>query len=71
MKKLFILPIRFYQRYLRCFLPPSCRFIPSCSDYAIESIERFGLMKGCYLSTKRICRCQPFCQGGHDPVPVE
>lgn len=71
MKTLIVHVIIFYQRYLRYYLPPSCRFVPSCSDYAIESIQRYGLIKGSYLATNRLCRCQPFCQGGHDPVPEE
>jgi len=47
----------------------SCRFTPTCSDYAIESINRFGFFKGWFLAIKRIIRCNPFCKSGYDPVP--
>ena len=71
MKKLFILPIKFYKK----FLSPGnygikiCIFEPSCSRYAIESLERFGVFKGLYLATYRIIRCNPLSKGGYDPVP--
>lgn len=61
--------IRLYKRVLSPILPPSCRFYPSCSDYAHEALERHGLVKGVYLSLYRILRCHPFNPGGHDPVP--
>jgi putative membrane protein insertion efficiency factor len=69
MKGLALTLISVYQRYLRYYLPPSCRFHPSCSEYSKESIERFGLIKGILLTLKRIVRCHPLCAGGHDPVP--
>lgn len=69
MKYLFIGLIKFYRVTLSKILPPSCRFTPSCSEYAIIAIGRFGAVKGGYLSLKRIIRCNPFCEGGHDPVP--
>ncbi|MGX9135672.1 membrane protein insertion efficiency factor YidD [Rummeliibacillus sp. JY-2-4R] len=71
MKKLFILPIRFYQKVISPLTPPSCRFYPTCSNYGIEAIERHGVIKGGYLTIRRILRCQPFCEGGYDPVPIE
>ena len=63
------LPIRFYRRYLSPLKPPICRFTPTCSSYAIEALETHGLVRGTWLTTWRILRCQPFCRGGHDPVP--
>jgi len=60
--------IRLYQ-VLSSPLPPSCRFVPSCSQYAIEAIEKHGALKGLYLSIRRILRCHPFSPGGYDPVP--
>ncbi len=71
MKKLFILPIRFYQKVISPLKPPSCRFYPTCSNYGIEAIEKHGGIKGGYLTINRILRCQPFCKGGYDPVPEE
>ena len=50
------------------FLPPACRFEPTCSEYAREAIEKYGALKGTWMGLKRILRCQPFCKGGHDPV---
>ena len=60
--------IRFYQRTTK-WKPKVCRFTPSCSHYALEAIEKYGLMKGGWLGAKRIMRCHPFNPGGHDPVP--
>lgn len=61
--------IRAYQLALSPLLGPSCRFYPSCSQYAIEAIESHGALRGSWLSARRICRCQPFHPGGFDPVP--
>lgn len=61
--------IRFYQRALSPMLPPSCRFTPSCSHYTYGAIERFGLWRGGWLGFKRVCRCNPLCKGGFDPLP--
>jgi uncharacterized protein len=61
--------VRGYQRWVSPLFPPSCRFMPSCSQYAVEAIDRFGTVKGSYLATMRICRCHPFHPGGYDPVP--
>ncbi len=60
--------IRLYQRSTR-WKPRVCRFTPSCSQYTLEAIEKYGLMKGSWLGAKRILRCNPFNPGGHDPVP--
>ena len=69
MKTILIVLIKFYRRAISPFLPDSCRFVPSCSQYAIEAIGRFGAIKGCILAIFRILRCNPFCRGGYDPVP--
>lgn len=69
MKKLFILPIRFYQLYISPMLPPSCRFTPTCSQYTLEAIEKYGVIKGIYLGVRRILRCHPWGGSGYDPVP--
>lgn len=61
--------IRAYQKIVSPLLPPSCRFYPTCSAYAIEALERHGLVKGAALATKRVLRCHPFNPGGYDPVP--
>jgi putative membrane protein insertion efficiency factor len=63
------LPLRFYRRFLSPLKPPMCRFSPTCSQYAIEAIERHGIFRGSALAVWRILRCHPFCRGGHDPVP--
>jgi len=64
-----LLLIRLYQRWISRFLPPMCRFTPSCSAYMAQAIEVHGLWAGLWLGIKRIARCNPFCQGGEDPVP--
>ena len=69
MKRLLLALIRFYQRYISPARPPCCRFIPTCSNYGLEAIERFGAFKGGMLTLFRILRCNPFCKGGYDPVP--
>ena len=61
--------IRGYQRFLSPALPRSCRYYPTCSSYALTSVERFGVLRGGWLATKRIARCNPFSPGGFDPVP--
>jgi putative membrane protein insertion efficiency factor len=62
--------IRLYQSTISQVTPPSCRFTPTCSHYAIEAIERFGLLKGSWMTAKRLARCNPFNKGGYDPVPM-
>jgi putative membrane protein insertion efficiency factor len=68
-KKAFISIIRFYQVFISPLKPPSCRFHPTCSHYGIEAIQRFGAVKGGWLTIKRISKCHPFHPGGLDPVP--
>ncbi|AEE15458.1 UPF0161 protein yidD [Thermodesulfobium narugense DSM 14796] len=61
--------IRFYQKFISPLKGRSCIFYPTCSEYAIIAISRFGPLKGSFLATKRILRCHPFNRGGYDPVP--
>ena len=66
---LFIVLIRGYQYLISPYLPSSCRFTPTCSQYGIEAISKHGPVKGLWLTTKRILRCHPWGGHGHDPVP--
>ncbi len=61
--------IRFYRRNISPMHPACCRFMPTCSQYALEAIEKYGALKGGYLALRRILRCHPLCKGGYDPVP--
>ncbi|MDQ2670704.1 MAG: membrane protein insertion efficiency factor YidD [Gemmatimonadota bacterium] len=61
--------VRGYQKFISPGLPPSCRFYPSCSQYALEALQRHGAMKGTLLAARRLTRCHPFNPGGEDPVP--
>jgi len=61
--------LRGYKRYISPWLPPACRFVPTCSEYLCEAVEKRGLWKGLALGIRRILRCHPFCAGGFDPVP--
>jgi len=69
LKKIFIVPIKFYQMFISPLLGPNCRHQPTCSQYTIEAIQEWGVLKGIYLGTKRLSRCHPFGTHGHDPVP--
>lgn len=64
-----IAPIRLYQRFLSPLLPPSCRYSPTCSAYAVEALQRHGPVKGLWLAARRIGRCHPWGASGYDPVP--
>jgi putative membrane protein insertion efficiency factor len=68
-KKIFLAIIRFYQVAISPLKPPTCRFYPTCSHYGVEAIQRFGALKGGWLTLKRISKCHPFHPGGLDPVP--
>lgn len=68
MKRLAIGLIKGYRRFVSPLFPPSCRFYPSCSQYTIEAIEKYGLLKGGIMGAWRILRCHPYSKGGFDPV---
>ncbi|MCB0217504.1 MAG: membrane protein insertion efficiency factor YidD [Caldilineae bacterium] len=69
MRRLALLLIRIYQRSISRVLPSTCRFEPSCSEYGFQAIEKHGLVRGGWLTLRRIGRCHPFNPGGYDPVP--
>ena len=70
MKKLLISIIKFYRKYLSPLKRSStCIYIPTCSQYGVEAVEKYGVIKGGYMTAKRILRCNPFAKGGYDPVP--
>ena len=69
MRRLLAGLIRAYQRFLSPALPPSCRFHPPCSQYALEAVTRYGALRGSWLAARRLARCHPFHPGGFDPVP--
>ncbi len=69
MKALLLALIRFYKRFISPALPPSCRFTPTCSEYAYEAIVRYGALKGSWLGLRRLGRCGPWNPGGYDPLP--
>jgi hypothetical protein len=67
-KKVFVGIIRFYQVAISPLFPPTCRFIPTCSQYAVQAIDQYGAFRGGFVALRRILRCHPFCKGGYDPV---
>lgn len=69
MKKALLFLIGFYRSYISPLKSPCCRYIPTCSEYALIAIERYGARKGGWLAIKRVLRCHPFHEGGYDPVP--
>ncbi|GER66505.1 putative membrane protein insertion efficiency factor [Weizmannia acidilactici] len=71
LKFILIKLIRFYQLVISPLTPPNCRFQPTCSNYGLEAIKRFGAIRGGYLTVRRILKCHPFHAGGYDPVPEQ
>lgn len=70
MRRMLLAAIRFYRKYISPGLPPRCRFIPTCSQYALEAVEKYGALKGGWLALRRFLRCHPFHKGDlYDPVP--
>ena len=69
LKTLLLVLLRGYKAVLSPFLPPACRYVPTCSDYAAEAIERYGAFRGSAMAIWRLLRCHPFVRGGYDPVP--
>jgi putative membrane protein insertion efficiency factor len=63
-------PIRFYQRFISPAFPRRCKYHPTCSEYAVQAIQRYGILKGTALAAWRLLRCNPFSHGGYDPVPA-
>lgn len=71
MKIIFIAIIKFYRKYISPYKKPCCRFYPTCSEYALLAFQKYGCIKGGYLSVKRILKCHPFHPGGYDPLEEE
>ncbi len=69
MRYLFIGLVKFYQMAISPYLGKNCRFVPTCSQYAVEALTKYGTIKGVYLSVKRVLKCHPFHAGGYDPLP--
>ena len=68
MQSLVLFLLRFYKRWISLLLPSACRFEPTCSEYMMEAVTKYGALRGVWLGFKRVLRCQPFCEGGYDPV---
>lgn len=69
MKTLLVRLLKGYKRHISPAMPPACRFLPTCSEYAIEAITRYGSLRGGWLAAKRVLRCNPLFPAGYDPVP--
>ena len=69
MKRAMLASLRFYKRRISPLLPPACKYTPTCSEYAMQAVERYGAVYGGYLAARRRLRCHPFAKGGYDPVP--
>lgn len=70
LRRVAIAPIRIYQQVISPLLPDACIYYPTCSQYAIQAIEKYGVLRGCWLAVRRIARCNPLHVGGYDPVPL-
>ncbi|HVM93138.1 MAG TPA: membrane protein insertion efficiency factor YidD [Terriglobales bacterium] len=68
MKPIALALLRLYKRWVSPSLPPSCRYVPSCSEYAMEAVDRYGVLRGGLMAAWRLLRCHPFVKGGYDPV---
>jgi putative membrane protein insertion efficiency factor len=71
MKAVVLAPLRFYRRFISPGLPPRCKYHPSCSAYAVQVIERYGILRGVVLAVWRVLRCNPWSHGGYDPVEAQ
>ena len=69
MKTAVLAALRFYKAAVSPMLPPACRYTPTCSEYAMEAVERYGVVRGGWLAIKRLFSCHPWSRGGYDPVP--
>ena len=69
MQKALIFIVYIYQYIMSPYLPASCRYFPTCSQYVVEALAKYGVLRGLLLGCTRVCRCHPFCKGGYDPVP--
>lgn len=70
MKHILVVLVKFYRKYISPLKrTPSCIYVPTCSEYALQALEKYGAVKGAYLTIKRLLRCHPFHKGGYDPVP--
>ena len=69
MKRAMLASLRFYKRRISPLLPPACKYTPTCSEYAMQAVERYGAVYGGYLAARRLLRCHPFAKGGYDPDP--
>ncbi|WP_081460842.1 membrane protein insertion efficiency factor YidD [Desulfotomaculum nigrificans] len=68
MRQAVLLCLRFYRRFISPLKPPTCRFYPTCSQYSIQAVEKYGVVKGLWLTVKRLAKCHPFHPGGYDPI---
>lgn len=68
LKNIIIFLIKFYRKFISPLKPPTCRFVPTCSEYALQAVEKYGVVRGGVMAVKRILRCHPFHPGGYDPV---